>query len=75
MAKTIMVSNEVYGELKARKAKRSFSETITDLINSKKDKIGSNLRSCLGLLKKDKEFYEIEKALNKGWKEWNKKYA
>gem|GEM_PF-1577453 len=75
MAKTIMVSNEAYEELKSRKAERSFSELIMDMLHAKKNKTGAGLKSCLGLLKKDKEFETIEKSLEKGWKGWSKKYA
>ncbi len=75
MAKTIMVSNEVYEQLKSRKEDRSFSELIIDLLNTKKNKTGFGLTSCLGLLKKDKETVTIEKSLEKGWKKWNKKYV
>ncbi len=75
MARTIMVSNEVYDELKAKKAKRSFSEIITDLLHTNKNKTGKGLYACLGTLKKDKEFEAIEKSMKKGWKEWSKKYA
>lgn len=74
MAKTIMVSNEVYRELKVRKAKRSFSELIMNML-SKKERTGSGLRACLGLLKEDAESKIIDKALKRGWKSWNKRYA
>ena len=70
-----MVSNDVYEELKHRKAHRSFSELIIDILNTKKDKTGHGLRSCLGLLHGDKEFEAAEKTLEKGWKRWNKRYA
>lgn len=75
MAKTIMISNAVYEELKMRKSEKSFSELITDLLSSKKIKIGGGLRSCFGLLKNDKEFVAVEKSLERGWKGWNKKYV
>ncbi|MBS3083977.1 hypothetical protein J4423_04185 [Candidatus Pacearchaeota archaeon] len=75
MAKTIMVSNEAYEELKSRKAERSFSEVIMNMLNAKKNKTGNGLKSCLGLLKKDKESEEIEKSLKEEWKKWNKKYV
>lgn len=75
MAKTIMVSNEAYEELKARKAERSFSEVILDMLHPKKNRTGAGLKSCLGLLKKDKESEAIEKSLKRGWKAWSKKYA
>lgn len=75
MAKTIMVSNEVYEELKLRKEDRSFSELIVDLLQSNETKKGSGLQSCLGLLKLDKEVNNIEKTLKKGWKKWSKRYV
>ena len=75
MAKTIMVSNTVYDELKMKKAKRSFSELITDLLHSHKPKTGSDLRSCLGLLAHDTEFTVLEKTWKRGWKGWSKKYV
>ena len=75
MAKTVMISNEAYDALKMRKAKHSFSEVIMDLLNVEKNKIGKGLTSCLGLIKKDKEFEVIEDSLKRGWKEWSKKYV
>ena len=75
MAKTIMVSNTVYEELKEKKEKQSFSELITRLLHANKEKTGSGLRSCYGLLAHDTEFITLEKSLKKDWKEWNKKYV
>ena len=75
MAKTIMISNEAYEELKSRKAGRSFSEVIIDMMHTKKNKTGSGLKSCMGLLKKDKKSEAREKSLEKGWKGWSKRYA
>jgi predicted CopG family antitoxin len=75
MAKTIMISNNIYNELKMRKKNRSFSELITDLLYVKKKRTGEGLKECIGLLKGDKEFAEIRKDLDKGWKKWNKKYV
>ncbi len=43
--------------------------------SSRKNKTGKGLYACLGTLKKDKEFEAIEKSMEKGWKEWSKKYA
>ena len=43
--------------------------------NVEKNKIGKGLTSCLGLIKKDKEFEVIEDSLKRGWKEWSKKYV
>lgn len=75
MAKTIMISNEAYEKLKIRKKERSFSETIIDLLQTKKNKTGEGLQLCLGLLKKDVEFEAIEKPLERSWEDWRKKYA
>ena len=74
MAKTLMISNEVYEELTSIKKDKSYSEVIKELIN-KKDKKGSKLKECLGILKKDKEWDSIEKNLKEDWKAWNKKYV
>lgn len=75
MAKIIIVSNEVYEELKSRKEERSFSELIIDLLKRNDIKTGSGLKSCLGLLKNDKKTKVLEKFLEKGWKKWSKRYA
>ena len=75
MAKTIMISNEVYAELKSRKEERSFSDLIIDLLKKKDSRTGSGLQSCLGLLKKDKETQVVKKSLESGWKKWSKKYV
>ncbi len=77
MAKTIMISNEVYGELKEAKSDRSFSETIKDLMIAKPHlKTGAGLRECLGLLKKDdKEYEKITKELKPLYKKWTQRYA
>jgi len=77
MAKTIMISNEIYGELKKIKDSMSFTETIKNLLENKKEakKTGAGLRDCLGLLKRDKEWEEIEKELKRGWKRWDKRYV
>lgn len=70
-----MISNEIYKELKAKKANRSFSELLVDLLHTKENRKGSDLRSFLGVLKKDNEFAAIDSTLRRGWKEWSKKYA
>ncbi len=74
MAKTIMISNEIYKELKEIKGKNSFSEVLKSLIK-KDNKKGENLRDCLGLIKRDDEWEKIEKDLKKGWRNWGKKYV
>lgn len=70
-----MISNELYEELKKLKKEESFTELIKDLLDSKRPKKGYELRNCLGILKKDKEWEEVEKTLKKGWKKWTNKYA
>ncbi len=75
MAKTIMVSNEVYKELKTLKNGKSFSELLKDLLNTNNVKRGEGLRNCLGILKKDKEWAEVKKDIKRGWKDWSKGYA
>jgi len=77
MAKTIMVSNEVYDKLKEIKERedKSFSEVIMETLNKENIKIGRNLRDCFGLLKNDKEYDKVFKETEKYWGKWNKKYA
>ena len=78
MAKTIMISDEIYGELKKIKYSMSFTETIKQLLENKKEtkKTGAGLRDCLGLLSKDdKEYDRIMKGLRPMYKKWTKRYA
>ena len=76
MAKTIMISNEVYGELKHSKKDRSFSETIKDLMDKSKPKTGAALMECVGLLpKEDKEYEKIMKEVKPLYKKWTQRYA
>ena len=73
MAKTLMVSNDVYNELKVLKESKnvSFSELISGLIESKSYK-GENLKKFLGLLKGDKEYDKLIVKLNEEWPAWQK---
>jgi len=77
MAKTIMISNWVYKELKDAKKDKSFSETIKDLIERKNTrKTIAGLRECLGLLgKDDNEYDKIMKELRPLYRKWTKRYA
>lgn len=75
MARTIMISNELYEELKNLKRDKSFTELLKDLLKSSDIKRGSNLRSFLGIIKKDDEWDKAEKIIKRGWKKWNKKYV
>lgn len=76
MAKTIMIANSIYEELKEVKKDRSFSEIIKDLIEKSKPKTGAGLRDCAGLLpKEDKEYEEIMKELKPMYEKWTQRYA
>ena len=76
MAKTIMIANSVYEELKEIKKDRSFSETIKEMMDRSKPKTGAGLKECAGLLpKEDKEYEKIMKELKPLYKKWTQKYA
>ncbi|MBI2650352.1 antitoxin VapB family protein [Candidatus Woesearchaeota archaeon] len=76
MAKTIMIANNVYEELKEAKKDRSFSETIKELIEKSRPKTGAGLKDCIGLLpKEDKEYEEIMRELKPLYKKWTQRYA
>ena len=76
MAKTIMVSNAVYAELKKLKdEEKSFSDVIIELIGKNEQKTGYDLKKHFGVLKGDKEYDAIQKELKAGWRKWTKKYA
>ena len=76
MAKTLMVSNSVYDELKKIKTKedKSFSEVIVGLLNYKRNTI-DHVWKHFGVLKGDTEYKEVQKVLREGWRRWQKKYA
>lgn len=76
MAKTLMVSNKVYEELKKLKTKedKSFSEVIIELLVAKRNTI-SHVWKHFGVLKGDKEYEQIQKDLKEGWSRWRKRYA
>ncbi len=74
MAKTIMISNEVYNKLKNLKTEdKSYSELLRDLLNKDKTKKGSDLFSCFGILKKDKEWDDAKKDIKRGWENWSER--
>ena len=76
MAKTIMVSNVAYEELrKLKEEDKSFSDVIIGLFTDKKSNKGANLRNHLGVLKGDKEYDIIQKELKAAWHKWTKRYA
>ncbi len=73
MARTIMVSNKCYEELKKRKGdNKSFSDVIIEGL-TKAPKTGEGLRKFLGVLKDDKEYDEIMAKSKKMWAEWKEK--
>lgn len=76
MAKTIMIANSVYEELKEVKKDGSFSEAIRHLIEKSKHKTGAGLMDCIGLLpKEDREYEKIMKELKPLYKKWTQRYA
>lgn len=75
MAKTIMISNQIYEELKNIKKDKSFSETIMDLVEIAKWKTGADLRKHVGILKDDKEYDKIMKELRPLYRKWTKRYV
>lgn len=77
MAKTLMVSNIVYEELKKLKEKedKSFSDVIMELVSGKEQKTGFDLKKHFGVLKGDKEYDDIKKEIKAGWSKWQKRYA
>ena len=75
MVKTIMISNQVYEELKHAKKDKSFSEAIRNLMETAKAKTGADLEKHVGVLKEDKEYDKIMGKLRPLYKKWTKKYA
>ncbi len=73
MAKTIMISNDVYEELKMKKGSKSFSETIKEALDRNKIKTGKDLLPFVGILEGDIEYDEIMKKMKPKWKEWTDK--
>lgn len=75
MAKTIMIGNDVYKELKERKGERSFTEVIRALLDRDRPKTGRDLLKHFGTMKDDKEWDEVKKGIKKGWAGWNRRYS
>lgn len=77
MAKTLMVSNLAYEELKKLKEEenKSFSDVIVELIDIKKQKTGYDLKKHFGVLKGDIEYNRMQKEIKAGWSKWQKRYA
>ena len=78
MAKTIMIADRIYEELKKAKGKdKSFSEVIAEALEAAKKnrKTGEGLKEVAGILEGDTEYEEVKKYLKKKWKEWDRMYA
>ena len=76
MAKTIMISNEVYNDLKNIKTEnKSYSDVLKELLSRNKTKKGSNLFSCFGIIKKDREWEDAKKEIKRGWENWSRRYV
>ena len=74
MAKTIMIANNVYKELKEVKKDRSFSEIIKELIETHNRKTGRDLLKHVGVIKDD-EYDKVMKELKPLYRKWTKRYA
>ena len=74
MAKTIMVSNEVYNKLKKIKEMKneSFSEVILESIK-RKEKTVADIRDAIKRLSVSSEDKKIENEIREGWNRWNKR--
>jgi predicted CopG family antitoxin len=59
MVKLVSLSEKAYSRLKALKGKKSFSETVLDLVEGDKVKRGRSLLEFAGAWKDDKEMDKI----------------
>lgn len=77
MAKTIMIADKVYEDLKkAKGADKSFSEVITEALEAAKPrKTIAGVLKYAGILKGDKEYDKIRKWSKKRWEEWRQRSA
>ena len=78
MAKTIMVSDEVYYKLdKIKKTKNySFSELFMTLLDKPDRKNwAKSIEALIGTWKESEEDRKMEAELKKGWNKWNKGFA
>ena len=77
MAKTIMVSNEVYEKLtkiKENSPSMSYSDVIISSLESKRKPFGE-LKEVIKKMKLRNDDKKIEKELKERWHRWTKKYA
>lgn len=76
MAKTIMISNHLYEELKRMKRQESFTQFIHKILEKTRErKTIKNVFKFFGALEGDTEYPEIQKNLKKEWAAWSKKYV
>lgn len=76
MARTIMIANDVYDQLKRMKENESFTELIKTLMHERMaKKTGKELFKFFGALDGDQEYPLIMKELRKKWATWTAKYA
>lgn len=77
MAKTIMIADRVYEELKrAKGSDKSFSEVIAEALEksgNERKTIGDLIRKHAGALKGDTEYDEMLKWSRKLWKKWDRR--
>ena len=76
MAKTIMIADRIYEELKkAKGADKSFSEVIAEALEASrpKRKLGAALKEVAGILEGDTEYDEVMKWSKKMWKKSDEK--
>lgn len=77
MAKTIMIADTVYADLKDIKEKegKSYSEVLSEMIEHKKTKTVRDSMKHFGILKGDKEYDEVMKKAKNAWARWTKRYV
>ena len=74
MAKTIMIADKLYDELKkAKGSDKSFSEVIAEALAVKPKKLGAALKDVAGILEGDTEYDEAMKWSKKMWKKSDEK--
>ena len=75
MARTIMIADKVYEELKRMKGEeKSFTDVIAEALEaSKPKKTIAGVLKYAGILKGDTEYDELMKWSKKRWKEWQDK--
>ena len=74
MAKTIMIADRIYEELRKIKGKdKSFSDVIANALEAKPRKTIAGVLKYAGVLKGDTEYDEIMKWSRERWRKWRTK--